>query len=65
MTMIRSVAIALMVAAIWGYFVDLSTGQVGWFIGRLVFCATVAVAGCYLFARHPTSGSKVTAGKVG
>ena len=65
MTMIRSVAIALAVATVWGYFADLSTGQIGWFIGRLAFCTTVAVAGYYLFARHLTSGSTVTAGKVG
>ncbi|AGI11981.1 hypothetical protein X915_gp053 [Bacillus phage vB_BanS-Tsamsa] len=29
--------IALLIAIAWGYVVDLRKGQVGWFIGRVVF----------------------------
>jgi len=31
------IGIALLVAAIWGYFSDLQSGQAGWFVGRLIF----------------------------
>lgn len=27
----------LLIAIVWGYFADLKNGQVGWFIGRLIF----------------------------
>jgi len=43
--------IALLVAAIWGYFADLSDGQVGWFIGRLVFCGSIAFVGAQVSQR--------------
>ncbi len=64
MTMFRSVVTAVMIAAVWGCFADLSSGQVGWFIGRLMFCAAVALACSYLFGRAPSKDPKATAGEV-
>jgi hypothetical protein len=32
--------IAFIVSVIWGYFSDLKRGEVGWFIGRVVFVMT-------------------------
>jgi hypothetical protein len=63
MTVIRSVGIALMVAAIWGYFADLSVGQVGWFIGRLLFGAAVAMTYCHRFGRQSDRAPESVAGK--
>ncbi|GAQ17604.1 RND transporter [Oceanobacillus picturae] len=36
-SIIQSLAIGLAIAVIWGYFADLRNGEVGWFIGRLIF----------------------------
>jgi hypothetical protein len=47
---IPSVLVGLIVAAIWGYFVDLREGQVEWFVGRLVFVPLVIVIVQRLFA---------------
>lgn len=33
----------LLIAVVWGYFSDLQNGQVGWFIGRLVFVSIALV----------------------
>ena len=43
--MVLAVVIALLVAAVWGYFADLRSGEVGWFVGRLVFCGAAAFIG--------------------
>lgn len=63
MRMIRSVVTILLVAAVWGYFADFRSGQIGWFIGRLAFCAAVAVVFSYLFRRVPSKRSMVAAGE--
>ncbi|WP_449355576.1 hypothetical protein ACUL41_06885 [Virgibacillus natechei] len=34
---VQSIVIGLIVAIIWGYFADLKNGEIGWFIGRLIF----------------------------
>ena len=47
---IPSVLIGLVVAAIWGYFIDLRNGQVEWFVGRLIFVPLVIVVVQRLFA---------------
>jgi hypothetical protein len=31
------IAGALLIAAVWGYFADLRNGEIGWFVGRLIF----------------------------
>ena len=41
-TVLCSTLAALLLAAVWGYFVDLRAGQTGWFIGRLLFCGGLA-----------------------
>ncbi|QIW88800.1 hypothetical protein P59_203 [Bacillus phage P59] len=33
--------VALIIAVVWGYFQDLKRGQVGWFVGRIVFMMIV------------------------
>jgi uncharacterized membrane protein len=35
---------AMVVATVWGYFADLRNGEVGWFIGRVVFVSAIALA---------------------
>jgi hypothetical protein len=42
---------SLMISVVWGYYADLSKGQVGAFIGRILF-VTAATVGCaMLFER--------------
>ena len=48
---VSTVVIALLAAAIWGYFADLRSGEVGWFVGRLIFCGAAAFAGVKLRQR--------------
>jgi hypothetical protein len=45
---------ALFVAAIWGYFADIRHGEIGWFIGRLIFLPAFVVALSFL-REKPTS----------
>ena len=33
----KNIAVGIVVAVVWGYFSDLRNGEIGWFIGRLVF----------------------------
>ncbi|BAC11975.1 hypothetical protein ACFQ4N_17810 [Oceanobacillus iheyensis] len=34
---INLLIIGVIVAVIWGYFADLKNGELGWFIGRIIF----------------------------
>jgi hypothetical protein len=40
-----TVITSLIISVIWGYYADLSKGQVGMFIGRILF-VTAATVGC-------------------
>ncbi|WP_169824080.1 hypothetical protein [Anaerobacillus alkalidiazotrophicus] len=45
--------ITLVIAIIWGYFADLKNGEVGWFIGRLLFMSffVIFVSKLYRFIK--------------
>ncbi len=45
---LKMVLPALLFAAIWGYFADLRHGEIGWFIGRLIFLPAFVLALSYL-----------------
>lgn len=46
-----SFVVGLSIAGVWGYFSDLRNGQVGWFIGRMVFVPLFAAGLTWLFFR--------------
>ncbi|SDJ09032.1 hypothetical protein SAMN04490247_0671 [Salimicrobium halophilum] len=33
----EAILVGLAIAIVWGYFADLRNGEIGWFIGRLIF----------------------------
>ena len=46
--------VTLLIAVVWGYFSDLRHGQVGWFIGRIIFMLGIA----YLWSRLSSISEK-------
>ena len=55
---IPTVLLGLIVAAVWGYFSDLREGQVGWFVGRLIFIPLFIVAVQRLFTGKSSGEQK-------
>ena len=53
--------VGLIVAAIWGFFSDLQNGEVGWFIGRLVFTPLACVGLFRVFGGRSTTVKKAGA----
>jgi len=49
--------VAVLFAAVWGYFSDLQNGQTEWFIGRLIFIGSVA----FLFSYYGTKSRHTAA----
>ncbi|MEJ6004652.1 hypothetical protein WG899_03760 [Paucibacter sp. AS339] len=46
-----SALLAGAVGLVWGYFEDLQRGDVGWFFGRILFCAVLGFMSSYLRRR--------------
>ncbi len=40
---LTTVAIAVAIAGVWGYFADLQHNEIGWFVARLVFVGSIAL----------------------
>lgn len=41
MSNVSGFVIVMLVTIIWGYFAELRKGQLGWFVGRIVFMAFI------------------------
>lgn len=55
---ISAILIGLLIATVWGYFADLQNGQVGWFIGRLIFVPLAIVAIWRAFVPKSAAGAR-------
>jgi hypothetical protein len=55
---LKLVLAALLVAAIWGYFADIRHGEIGWFIGRLIFLPSFVLALSFLREKPTRTNEK-------
>jgi hypothetical protein len=56
MSLTSKVITCLAIAAVWGWFADLKSGEVSWFVGRLLFAAGVALL-WHLVAKRQSAGA--------
>lgn len=55
---VATLSTSVAVAVIWGYFSDLRNGQMGWFVGRLIFVPIFTLAVIHLFQKSDKKTDK-------